>query len=32
MTVEPQTALAAFISKKKQPPMNDQQSAEQFTV
>jgi oxygen-independent coproporphyrinogen-3 oxidase len=27
MTVEPQTALAAFISKKKQPPMNDQQSA-----
>jgi len=31
MTVEPQTALAAFISKKKQPPMNDQQSAEQFT-
>lgn len=30
MTVEPQTALAAFISKKKQPPMNEQQSAEQF--
>ncbi|MFS2189556.1 radical SAM family heme chaperone HemW [Mucilaginibacter sp. Mucisp84] len=32
MTVEPQTALAAFISKKKQPPMNEQQSAEQFIV
>ncbi|AYL98787.1 radical SAM family heme chaperone HemW [Mucilaginibacter celer] len=32
MTVEPQTALASFISKKKQPPMNDQQSAEQFMV
>lgn len=32
MTVEPQTALAAFINKKKQPPMNEQQSAEQFTV
>jgi len=32
MTVEPQTALAAFISKKKQPPMNDQQSAAQFTL
>ncbi|MDB5149450.1 MAG: hemW [Mucilaginibacter sp.] len=32
MTVEPQTALAAFISKKKQPPMNEQQSAEQFVV
>lgn len=32
MTVEPQTALAAFISKKKQPPMNDQQSAAQFIV
>ncbi|RYY34162.1 MAG: radical SAM family heme chaperone HemW, partial [Sphingobacteriaceae bacterium] len=31
MTVEPQTALASFISKKKQPPMNEQQSAEQFT-
>jgi oxygen-independent coproporphyrinogen-3 oxidase len=30
MTVEPQTALASFISKKKQPPMNEQQSAEQF--
>ena len=32
MTVEPQTALAAFINKKKQQPMNDQQSAAQFTV
>ncbi|WP_121812605.1 radical SAM family heme chaperone HemW [Mucilaginibacter kameinonensis] len=32
MTVEPQTALAAFINKKKQPPMNEQQSAEQFMV
>lgn len=32
MTVEPQTALAAFIRKKKQPAMNEQQSAEQFTV
>lgn len=30
MTVEPQTALASFISKKKQPPMNDEQSATQF--
>ncbi|MDP9077946.1 MAG: radical SAM family heme chaperone HemW [Bacteroidota bacterium] len=32
MTVEPQTALAAFIKKKKQAPMNDQQSAEQFVL
>jgi oxygen-independent coproporphyrinogen-3 oxidase len=32
MTVEPQTALAAFISKKKQPPMSEQQSAEQFIL
>jgi oxygen-independent coproporphyrinogen-3 oxidase len=32
MTVEPQTALAAFISKKKQPPMSEQQSAGQFTL
>jgi oxygen-independent coproporphyrinogen-3 oxidase len=32
MTVEPQTALATFISKKKQPPMSDQQSAEQFNI
>lgn len=31
MTVEPQTALATFIRKKQSPPMNDQQSAEQFT-
>jgi oxygen-independent coproporphyrinogen-3 oxidase len=30
MTVEPRTALASFINKKKQPGMNDQQSAEQF--
>ncbi len=30
MTVEPQTALASFISKKKQPKMNDEQSAAQF--
>jgi oxygen-independent coproporphyrinogen III oxidase len=32
MTVEPDTALASFISKKKQPPMNEQQSAEQFNI
>jgi oxygen-independent coproporphyrinogen-3 oxidase len=32
MTVEPQTALAAFINKNKQQPMNEQQSAAQFTV
>ncbi|OOQ59025.1 radical SAM family heme chaperone HemW [Mucilaginibacter pedocola] len=32
MTVEPQTALASFISKKKQPPMNEQQSAEHFMM
>ncbi|RCH54841.1 coproporphyrinogen III oxidase [Mucilaginibacter hurinus] len=31
MTVEPQTALASFISKNKQPPMNEEQSAAQFT-
>lgn len=30
MTVEPQTVLASFISKKKQPEMNDEQSAAQF--
>jgi oxygen-independent coproporphyrinogen-3 oxidase len=30
MTVEPRTALAAFIKKKKQAPMNEEQSAEQF--
>jgi len=32
ITVEPQTALAAFINKNKQPPMNEQQSAAQFTM
>jgi len=32
MTVEPQTALASFISKNKQPPMSEQQSADQFNV
>jgi oxygen-independent coproporphyrinogen-3 oxidase len=32
MTVEPQTALAAFISKKKQPPMSEDQSAAQFNL
>ncbi|MCR8558687.1 radical SAM family heme chaperone HemW [Mucilaginibacter sp. BJC16-A38] len=32
MTVEPQTALASFIKKKKQAPMDDQQSAEQFVL
>ncbi|TSD62647.1 radical SAM family heme chaperone HemW [Inquilinus sp. KBS0705] len=32
MMVEPQTALATFISKKKQPPMSEGQSAEQFTL
>jgi oxygen-independent coproporphyrinogen-3 oxidase len=32
MTVEPQTALASFIKKKKQVAMNDQQSAEQFIL
>ena len=31
MTVEPRTALAAFIKKKQTPPVSDQQSAEQFT-
>jgi oxygen-independent coproporphyrinogen-3 oxidase len=31
MTVEPQTALASFINKKKQPAMDDMQSAAQFT-
>ncbi|RYE30483.1 MAG: radical SAM family heme chaperone HemW, partial [Sphingobacteriaceae bacterium] len=30
MTVEPQTALASFISKKLQAPMNEEQSATQF--
>jgi oxygen-independent coproporphyrinogen-3 oxidase len=32
MTVEPQTALASFIRNKKQPAMNEQQSAEQFNL
>jgi oxygen-independent coproporphyrinogen-3 oxidase len=32
MTVEPKTPLASFINKKKQPAMNDQQSAEQFNL
>jgi oxygen-independent coproporphyrinogen-3 oxidase len=31
MTVEPRTALAAFIKMKQTPPVNDRQSAEQFT-
>jgi oxygen-independent coproporphyrinogen-3 oxidase len=30
MTVEPMTALASFIQKKKQAPMGEEQSAEQF--
>jgi oxygen-independent coproporphyrinogen-3 oxidase len=30
MTVEPRTALASFIKQKKQPAMNDEQSAAQF--
>jgi len=32
MTVEPKTALASFIKSKKQPAMDDQQSAEQFIL
>jgi oxygen-independent coproporphyrinogen-3 oxidase len=32
MTVEPKTALASFITNKKQPAMDDQQSAEQFIL
>jgi oxygen-independent coproporphyrinogen-3 oxidase len=32
MTVEPKTALASFIKTKKQPSMNEQQSAEQFIL
>lgn len=32
MTAEPQTALASFIKNKKQPAMDDQQSAEQFIL
>jgi oxygen-independent coproporphyrinogen-3 oxidase len=31
MTVEPRTALASFIKQKKQLPMNDEQSAAQFS-
>jgi oxygen-independent coproporphyrinogen-3 oxidase len=30
MTIEPRTALASFIKNKKQPPMNEEQSSEQF--
>jgi len=32
MTVEPRTALASFIKTKKQQPMDEQQSAEQFVL
>lgn len=32
MTVEPQTALASFISKEKQQPMSEAQSATQFSM
>ncbi len=32
MTVEPRTALASFIKQKKQPAMNDEQSAAQFVT
>jgi oxygen-independent coproporphyrinogen-3 oxidase len=32
MTVEPRTALASFIKQKKQAPMNEEQSAAQFTA
>lgn len=32
ITVEPKTALASFIKKKKQPAMDEQQSAEQFSL
>jgi oxygen-independent coproporphyrinogen-3 oxidase len=32
MTVEPRTALASFIKNKKQPSMDDQQSAAQFLM
>jgi len=32
MTVEPKTALASFIKNKKQPAIDDQQSAEQFIL
>ena len=32
LTVEPRTALASFIKNKKQPPVSDQQSADQFIM
>jgi oxygen-independent coproporphyrinogen-3 oxidase len=32
MTVEPKTALASFIKKNKQPPLDEQQSASQFNL
>ncbi len=32
MTVEPKTALSSFIEKNKIPPMNEQQSADQFVL
>jgi oxygen-independent coproporphyrinogen-3 oxidase len=32
MTVEPQTALGSFIKNKKQPAMNESQSADQFLL
>lgn len=32
LTVEPRTALAKFIKTKKQPPVSDRQSAEQFVL
>lgn len=32
MTVEPKTALGSFINKKKQPAMNESQSADQFLL
>jgi len=32
MTVEPRTALASFIKQRKQPAMNDEQSAAQFVT
>ncbi|MDO3626946.1 radical SAM family heme chaperone HemW [Mucilaginibacter sp. BT774] len=30
MTIEPRTALASFIKSKKEPPMNEEQSSQQF--
>ena len=32
MTVEPKTALASFIKKNKQPPLDEEQSARQFNL